>query len=204
MKRTLATITFALAALMVVVAPVAAKGPPAGKKQWICHFTGKKYVAEYVSNSSLKNGHTVSRSDIIGTGVVPQSRAAARTYCASQVALTPTRGGTPETTNLSAGSLAATLGLRLRLGQAQLCYRLKVTQTPAASVTVNSATLTPTSGSPLSLDLGGLTTTGTTPLTLSKCQTVSRDTVASLLQNRSSWSASVVTTAGTLNATLGA
>lgn len=203
MKRILATITLALAALTVVASPVGA-APPAGKKQWICHFTGKKYVAAYVSNNALRSGHTVQRGDIIGVGIVPQTRAAAKAYCAGQVPLTPTRGGQPQTTNLSSGNLAATLRMRLRLGQGEACYTLNVTTTPAASLTVNSVTLTPTSGSPLSLDLTGLTTTGTTPLTLTKCMTVSRTTVKSLLQNRSTFTVLVATTAGTLTATLGA
>jgi hypothetical protein len=202
MKRTLALITLALAALMVVASPVGA-APPAGKKQWICHFTGKKYVAIDVSKNALAK-HLAEHQDVVDANVVPQNRAAARTYCAGLTPLTLTRGGTTENTHLTSGSLAATLGLRLRLGQGQLCYTLAVTQTPAATLTVNSATLTPTSGSPVSLDLTGLTVTGTTPLTLSKCQNVSRSTVKSLLQNRSSYTASVVTTAGTLTATLGA
>ena len=200
MKRTLAAITLALAALALTVA-----GPGVGAapgKTTICHFTGKKYVMLTVSKKAVVQ-HQQHHSDIVDPAVVPQNnRAAARAFCANLPVLTATRGGKGVSTSLTAAGLAANLSLRLRVGQGDLCYSLTVTKTPAGALTITSATLTSSSAPTVTLDFSGLTTTGPSPLTVSKCQPLARATVKALMKNTSAYMVNVQTSAGNLTGAL--
>jgi hypothetical protein len=200
MKRTFAPIALALVALGLTVGPAPGAAPG---KTTICHLVGKKYIAVTVSNKALAQ-HQAHHGDIINPLAVPQNnRAAARTYCASLPVLTPTRGGKKVSTDLTTPVLAADLSVRLRVGQGTLCYALEVTTTPPAAVTVTSAILTSMSAPDVTLDLSGLTTSGASPLTLTKCQPLARATVKALLQKKSSYTVTILTSAGNLTGALG-
>jgi hypothetical protein len=201
MKRTLSAITLALAALALTAA-----GPGIGAapgKTTICHFTGKKYIAITVSKKAVAQ-HQLHHTDIVDPLIVPQNnRGLARTFCSSLPVLTPTRGGKKVSTNLTAAGLTANLGLRLRVGQGQVCYSLTVTKTPPGALTITSAALTSTSAPTVTLDFSGLTTTGASPLTLTKCQPLARTTVKALMKNKSGYTATIQTSAGNLTGALG-
>ncbi len=180
----------------------AAKGPPAGKKTWICHLANShKYVALQVGNQALA-AHMRHGPDIL-ISPAPASRAAAKTFCAEQTVLTPKRGGSPRTgdlVNAASPGVTADLRVRARLGQGQFCFTLKLEgATAATTLTIShngsTVTTTPTLTSKLS---SGATSTG--------CVTVSRDVVKQFLKNPADFTATAtVTTAGgpvTLSATL--
>jgi hypothetical protein len=202
MKRTIGMAALVVAALAATIAAPVGATPAPGKKTTICHFTGKKYVAITVSTKKAMAQHVAHHSDI--TTGVPTGNKAARTFCASQTALTPTRGGkklAPSLTTSTSG-LSGTLNLRLRLGQGDVCLSGTITSN-GGSVTVSSLTLTPTSGAPVNVNLAGLTLSGASPLTLSGCSTLSRTVVKSLLQSGGTATLTTSTPAGTLTGTFG-
>lgn len=200
MKRTFGAMTLALATLALTIGPGVGAAPG---KTTICHKAGNKYIAITVSNKAAAQ-HQAHHGDMVNPLVVPQNnRALARSFCANLQVLTPTRGGKKVSTNLTTAGLAANLGLRLRVGQGELCYSLTLTQTPPAALTVTSATLTSASAPTVTLDLSGLTTTGASPLTVAKCQPLARATVKALVQKKSSYTATIQTSAGTLTGAVG-
>jgi hypothetical protein len=225
MKRAIIGLVTALVALAVVATGTAlAKKPPSPqtngqKKVWICHKTSaakNPYVAVQVPMRQITThtGHGAHPMDIINapnaTTPVPQTKAAARAFCRAQGALTATKGGREVggtvTSNIS--GLTANVSLRLRVGQGQVC--LSATFTTAAplgsSLTINSPiTLQQGSNAPVTLTLAGVTLpmTGTSPVHLAGCATLSRDVVKSLLQGKSTFTLSIPTSAGTVTATFG-
>jgi hypothetical protein len=201
-KRLVIGSVVALLATAMVTAAAAAN-PISPKKTWICHFTGKKYVAVYVNKATLK-AHSLSHHGDIVTGV-PQAKATAIRFCSAQVVLTPVKGGQRLESALSstAPSLMGTLNLRLRLGQGDLCFQLTINAAQGTSVMVNSVTLARGTTS-ISLDLAKVTrTSGTVPVAMSACMPLSRDVVKQLLKNASDFTVTVSTSQGTLTGKLG-
>jgi hypothetical protein len=225
MKRFITALLVAVLALAAVATSAAlAKKPPnpqtnGQKKVWICHKTSavkNPYVAVQVPMRQITNhtGHGAHAADIVNatgaTTPVPQTKAAARAFCRAQQALTATKGGkeTSGTVTSNIAGLAADISLRLRLGQGQVC--LSATFTTSAplgtSLTINSPiTLQQGSNTPLTLNLAGVTLpmTGTSPVHLAGCATLSRAIVKALLQGTSAFTLSIPTSAGTVTATFG-
>jgi hypothetical protein len=164
------------------------------KKTTICHRADShKYVALTVSNKALQT-HLKHHSDLIGPPVPQNNIKAARAYCAALPVLTPNKGGrklSATFTNTIAG-VTATLDVRLRQGQGQLCFNLNVTGT-----TVNTATIT-AAGSTINL-----TPLPVSPATNSSgCVNLTRSVVKAILQNPTGATVTIVTAAGTLNGSL--
>ena len=202
MKRILIGLIVALLATATVAASAAAQPSPT-KKTWICHFTGKKYVAVLVGKKALKAHSTAHHGDIV-TGV-PQTKARAQRFCSTQQVLTPVKGGRRVEAALAstAPSLRGTLSLRLRLGQGDLCFQLLVSGAQGTSITVTAVTLA-ASAKTITLDLSRVSsTTGPSPVTLSACMPLSRATVKQLLQNAAQFTVTVNTSQGTLTGKLG-
>lgn len=222
MKRRMIGFLVAVLALAVVAVgtAVAAEPNPPPKSQangqtkvLICHKTSSTtnpYVAVQVPTKQITNhtGHGAHPGDIL-TGV-PQTKAAARTFCRAQRSLTPTRGGSESTSTLTSSAPTAlngtNLSVRARLGQGQVCLSATLTTTPAGrSITVTSVTLQQGTSTPITLSLTpALPRTGTSPLQLSGCATVDRAVVKALLQGTSSFTLTITTSspAATLTATL--
>jgi hypothetical protein len=163
------------------------------KKTTICHRAAKKYVALVVSNKALKT-HLAHHADVIGPPVPQDNIKSARAYCASLPVLTPKQGGKKliaTFTNVPTG-VSASLDVRLRLGQGQLCFTLTVTGTKVQSTTItaggSNAVLSPLP-------------TSATP-SASACVNLSRALVKTILQNPSGATVTVVTDAGTFTGTL--
>lgn len=202
----------ALAAATVAGGPAIAKhGPPHGKsgqarhqnnaKTWICHLANsRKYVAIRVSAKALKAHSVEHHGDIIGTNAtgqaVPQTRAAARTFCAAQPVMTPTRGGVGRDatlTNQANPGVSATLQVRVRRGQDQLCFRIRVAgATDVSSLTISRGTTTVN----LDAHVAGTDTTER------GCVNVSRELAAQILQSPGDFTATAVVTVGTTSVTL--
>ena len=218
MKR---PITSLVAALLVVAAVAAgaalAKKPPgtqSAQKVWICHKTSSAknpYAAVRIPASQLTNhtGHWRHAGDIV-TGVPQTSKAAARAFCRAQPALTVKKGGkgVSGTVTSNIAGLTADVALRLRLGQGQVCINATFTTSAplASSLTINSPiTLQQGSGTPITLSLSGVTLpiTGTSPVHVTGCATLSRDIVKALLQGTSTFTLSIPTSAGTVTTTFG-
>ena len=164
------------------------------KKTTICHRADShKYVAITVSNKALAT-HLKHHSDVIGPPVPQNDMKAARTFCAALPVLTPKQGGrklSATFTNTLAG-VTATLDVRLRQGQGQLCFNLNVTGT-----TVNTATIT-AAGSTINL-----TPLPVSPATSSSgCVNLARSVVKAILHNPSGATVTISTAAGTLNGSL--
>jgi hypothetical protein len=216
MKRTLIGVFAGVLALAALAAAGTASGKDsANTKIWICHKTSSAknpYVAMRIPTKQITNntGHKRHPADIL-TGV-PQTKSGARTFCRTQSALTPTRGGKPVTATLISSAPAALNGtgltLRLRLGQGQVCLSATLTTTPAGgSITVTSVTLQQGANAPITLNLTpALPQTGTSPLQLSGCATLDRAIVKALMKGTSSFTLRITTStpAATLTATLGA
>jgi hypothetical protein len=164
------------------------------KKTTICHRANThKYVALTVSNKALQ-AHLVHHSDLIGPPVPQNDIKAARAYCAALPILSPNRGGrklSATFTNTLAG-VTATLDVRLRMGQGQLCFNLNVTGTTVTTATITAASstinLTPLPVSPATSSSG--------------CVNLTRSVVKAILQNPSGATVTVTTAAGTLNGSL--
>jgi hypothetical protein len=172
----------------------AAAQSSAAAKTTICHRAAKKYVAITVSNKALKY-HLSHHADMIGAPVPQNNIKAARAYCAALPVLTPRQGGrklAATFTNTLTG-VTATLDVRLRVGQGQLCFNLDV-----AGSTVSSATIA-----------AGGTTVNLTPLPVapatssSGCVSLPRSVVKTILHIPAGATVTVTTAAGTLNGTLG-
>jgi hypothetical protein len=190
-----------LAAAMLTAAATAITSPT--KKTWICHFTGKKYVAVFVGKASLK-AHSLAHHGDIVTGV-PQTKSTAVRFCSAQVVLTPVRGGRQLQAALSstAPGLMGTLNLRMRPGQGDLCFQLALNAAQGTSVTVNSVTLARGATTSISLNLANVAkTSGTAPLAMSACMPLSRAVVKQVLQNASDFTVTVNTSQGTLTGKL--
>jgi hypothetical protein len=217
MKRITISLVVALLALATaLVGTAAAKKPPkpsptTTKKQNICHFTGKKYVAITVSKNAVTT-HMTHHQDLIGLAVVPQGtkkaqKAAARAFCAALPILTTTRGGTPLTPTVTSSSTAVTgaLDLRARLGQGQLCLSLTVNSTTVPITLSDVKVLSATNATIATLDLsslGSLTST-TSPLHVSGCVDVQRALVKQILKTTGlKIQATLSSPAATLTATL--
>jgi hypothetical protein len=202
MKRLVIGVLVAALAAPMVTAVATAKTSPT-KKTWICHFTGKKYVAVFVSKASLKAHSLAHHADIVSG--VPQTRSSAVRFCAAQVVLTPIKGGQQLRAALSstAPSLLGTLNLRLRPGQGDLCFQLTINAAEGTIVTVNSVTLARGAGTPISLDLSkAARTSGTAPVAMSACMPLSRALVKQVLRNASDFTVTVNTSQGTLTGKL--
>jgi hypothetical protein len=171
----------------------AATGGTAAKKTTICHRAAKKYVAITVSDKALKP-HLTHHADVIGAPVPQNNIKAARAYCAALPVLTPKQGGRKlgaTFTNTLTG-VTASLDVRLRLGQGQLCFILNVTGTNVQSATISaggsSVALSPLPTSPATSSSG--------------CVNLTRALVKTILQNPAGATVTVTTDAGTLNGTL--
>jgi hypothetical protein len=202
MKRLVIGMLVAALAAAMVTAVATAKTSPM-KKTWICHFTGKKYVAVFVGKASLKAHSLAHHADIV-TGV-PQARSAAVRFCSAQVVLTPIKGGRRLQAALSstAPSLIGTLNLRLRPGQGDLCFQLTVNAAQGTIVTVNSVTLARGATTSISLDLAkAAKPSGTAPVAMSACMPLSRALVKQVLRNASDFMVTVNTSQGTLTGNL--
>ncbi len=201
MKRIIIGLVVALLATVTVTATAVATPKP-GKKVTICHFTGKKYVAITVSKKAAAT-HVAHHQDVV-TGV-PAGSKAAKAFCAALPVLTATKGGKLVEGNLTSttANLTGNLGLRLRLGQGDLCFKLTVTAPTAGStITVSTVTLQGAGTPVITLTLPA-TKSGTSPLTLSGCMPLDRTLVKQLLQNASDFTITVSTSAGTLTGKLG-
>jgi hypothetical protein len=202
MKRLIIGVFVALLATATVTAAAVATPSPA-KKVWICHFTGKKYVATLVAKAALKAHSAAHHGDIV-TGV-PQKKTTARQFCSAQVVLTPTRGGQLFESALSstAANLSGSLNLRLRPGQGDLCFLLTVNGPTGSTVTVNSVTLERGTSTSISLDLTKVAkTTGTSPVTMSACMPLARTVVTQVLRASSDFIVTVNTSSGILTGKL--
>ncbi len=165
-------------------------------KVWICHLAdNNKYVAIRVPTNSA---HFRTHAEDIVAGV-PQDREEARRYCERQQPLTPRRGGAERETMLTNPAnpgVTATLEVRTRLGQGQLCFRLTnlTGATDITSLTITRGTTT------ITLDVTGAETTE------SGCVSISRELAREIQKNPGAFTATaVVTTAGgpvTLTGTL--
>jgi hypothetical protein len=202
MKRLVIGTLVALLAAATVAAAATAKTSPT-KKTWICHFTGKKYVPNYVDKAALKAHSLAHHGDIVTA--LPQTKVAAIRFCSAQVVLTPVKGGQRLESALSstAPSLMGSLNLRLRLGQGNLCFQLTVNAAQGTSITVNSVTLVRGTTTSISLDLAKVTkTSGTAPVAMGACMPLSRTLVKQVLQNASSVTVTVNTSQGVLTGKL--
>ena len=202
MKRILIGLVVALLATATVAAGAVARPSPT-KKTWICHFTGKRYVAVLVGKKALKAHSAAHHGDIVSG--VPQTKTNAQRFCSTQQVLTPIKGGQQLEAALAstAPSLRGTLSLRLRTGQGDLCFQLMVGGAPGTSITVNSVTLA-SSAKTVTLDLSKVSTiAGPSPVTLTACMPLSRETVKQLLKNAASFTVTVSTSLGTLTGKLG-
>src|ERR671938_1984713 len=133
----------AVAGALLTGGPTAAAALASGtnaKKTTICHRAAKKYVALTVSNKSLKT-HLTHHADVVGAPVPQNNIKAARAYCAALPVLTPKQGGrklTATFTNTLTG-VTASLNVRLRAGQGQLCFTLNVTGADVTAATITAA-----------------------------------------------------------------
>jgi hypothetical protein len=164
------------------------------KKTTICHRANThKYVALTVSNKALQ-AHLVHHTDVIGPAVPQNNIKAARAYCSALPVLSPNQGGrklSATFTNTLTG-VTATLDVRLRQGQGQLCFNLNVTGT-----TVNTATITAASSTI------NLTPLPVSPATNSSgCVNLPRAVVKAILQNPGGATVAISTAAGMLNGSL--
>lgn len=169
-------------------------GSPAHKTT-ICHrANAHKYVAITVSNASLKK-HLANHSDVIGPPVPQGNMAAARAFCAALPILTPKQGGRKLKamfTNTLPG-VNATLDVRLRVGQGQLCFNLSATGSTVSSATITAAgstvTLAPLPVSPATTSSG--------------CVNLNRSVVKAILQSPNGVMITITTAAGTLTGSFG-
>jgi hypothetical protein len=172
-----------------------ASGGASAQKTTICHRANShKYVAITVSNKALQK-HLAHHADVVGPPVPQNNIAAARAFCAALPILTPKQGGKKlksSFTNTLPG-VAASLNVRLRLGQGQLCFALSVTGT-----TVNSATI---AAAGTTINLSPLPVAPAT--SSSGCVNVTRSVVKAIHQNPSAAAVTITTAAGTLHGSLG-
>jgi hypothetical protein len=194
MRRILAFLSVAsLLAGGAAVAAATAGGGTKAHKTTICHRAAKKYVAITVSDKALKP-HLTHHADMIGAPVPQNDMKAARAFCAALPVLTPKQGGrklTATFTNTLTG-VTASLNVRLRAGQGQLCFTLNVTGADVTAATITAAGST--------VNLSPLPTSPAT--SSSGCVNLTRSLVKTILQNPGGATVTVTTSAGTLNGTL--
>jgi hypothetical protein len=215
MKRLAVALLAAVVAATAVIAAAEAKGPKPNTnrktKVGVCHkgagtSATHPYVAINVPTKAALNQHLRHPADVIVSSSLPGATAlpsgmTMKRFCRSLTPLTARSGGQAKTAALTSTTvgLSGNLAVRLRLGQGQLCYALTVTSA-TSPVTVTAASLTQGSLT-VSLTLPA-SASGTSPLTLTKCVTVPRTTVESLLTGSATITASVTTSAGTLTGTV--